>query len=78
MEKRWVWEQLNNKLFKVISNKEKGIIKVYDGKALLQTWKDLKPEIIEMIEVNFLNVVATELGEKQKEKDLGDLLSYIR
>ena len=70
----WVWLQPGNKIWKVISNYEKGTIIVYNEKGeILLEKRGLTREIITIIETNFLNVVATPLSGKKDESDLHDV-----
>ena len=67
----WVWLQPGNKMWKVISDNEKGTIIVYNEKGeILLEKRGLTKEIISVIETNFLNVVATPLSGKKEEAEL--------
>ena len=55
----WNWKQPSGKIYKVISNYEKGIITVYDeNENLLLEKKNLTKKAIEMVEQNFLGIVT--------------------
>jgi hypothetical protein len=70
----WVWLQPGNKIWKVISDYEKGTIIVYNEKGeILLEKRGLTREIITIIETNFLNVVATPLSGKKEESNLHEV-----
>ena len=57
--KTWNWIQPGNRVWKVISDYDLGIITVFDenGKLILKR-KGLPKDAIKMVEQNFLNIVA--------------------
>jgi hypothetical protein len=58
-ERTWNWKQADGSTFKVVSNREKGTIVVYnsEGQTVLEK-KNLSPEQVKIIEQHFLNVVT--------------------
>lgn len=66
----WIWLQPGNKAWKVVSDYEKGIIRVYNekGEVLLEK-RGLSKAVISIIEVHFLNVVATKLSDYESDGD---------
>ena len=58
-ERTWNWKQADGSTFKVVSNKEKGTIIVYnsEGQTVLEK-RNLSPEQVKIIEQHFLNVVT--------------------
>ena len=57
--KTWNWIQPGNRIWKVISDYEIGIISVFDEKGkLIMKHKGLTKEAMKMIEKSFLNIVA--------------------
>ncbi|UCE72984.1 MAG: hypothetical protein JSV56_08065 [Methanomassiliicoccales archaeon] len=70
----WVWLQPGNKIWKVISDYEKGTIIVYNEKGeILLEKRGLTREIISIIESNFLDVVATPLSGDKSDSDLREV-----
>ena len=65
----WAWLLPGDKVWKIVSDYEKGTISVYDEKGELALEKrGLSKEVISAIETNFLDVVATNLtNEKSGE-----------
>ncbi len=56
----WKWIQPNDRVWKVVSDYEKGTIYVFDEKGrLMLKHKGLTKKTIKMIEKNFLDVVAS-------------------
>ncbi len=62
----WAWVQPVDRIWKVVTDAEKGMLCVYDEKSeLIQENKGLTKEEVNFIEQNFLGVVATCLsGDK--------------
>lgn len=58
----YAWVQPVDRIWKVVTDSEKGIIKIYNEKdELISEQKDLEKGAVCLIEDNFLNVVATKL-----------------
>lgn len=75
-ESIWTWLQARGKILKVVSNPNKGTIKVYDesGKILMKK-TNLTKDQVEMVEDSFLGFVAKKLNEvnvKQHRKEQFD------
>jgi len=67
----WIWLQPGNKAWKVISDYEKGIIRVYNEKGEIILEKTgLSKAVISIIEAHFLNVVATKLSDYESGTDI--------
>ena len=65
----WAWMQPADKIWKVVSDAEKGTILVFDEKSeLIMEKKGLSLESISLIEKYFLDVVATRLTEEKSFK----------
>ena len=61
----WNWKQPSGKILKVISNHDKGTIYVFDeNNKLVLVKKGLPKHIIELIEKNFLAIVANNDNNK--------------
>lgn len=61
-ENVWAWLQVNGKIFKVISDPEKGVIEVFDDKGEILIRKiNLTKEQVHLVEQNFLHHVAKKL-----------------
>ncbi len=59
----WAWVQPVDRIWKVVTDAEKGILSVYNEKSeLIQEKKGLTREEVYFIEQNFLGVVATRLS----------------
>lgn len=62
----WGWLQPVEKLWKVVSLPEKGMITVHNEKnELIMEKKGLGSEAVKLIEENFLEIVAVRLTEKK-------------
>jgi hypothetical protein len=62
-ENVWAWLQVNGKIFKVISDPDKGVIEVFDDKGELLIRKiNLTRAQVHLVEQNFLNHVAKKLN----------------
>ncbi len=62
-ENVWAWLQINGKIFKVISDSERGVIEVFDDKGELLIRKiNLTKEQVILVEQNFLHHVAKKLN----------------
>ncbi len=60
----WAWMQPVDKIWKVVSDAEKGTILVYNEKSdLIMEKKGLSVESVSLIEKYFLEIVATRLTE---------------
>lgn len=81
-EKIWAWLMPTGKIFKVVTNPEDGTINVYDSNGkLIRKDKGLSNTAINLIEENFLEIVATMIKEKamKNENNLADEIGmYIR
>ena len=59
----WAWVQPVDRIWKVVSDDEKGTLCVYDEKnELIMEKKGMKKEELSLIEQNFLQIVATNLS----------------
>lgn len=59
----WAWVQPVDRIWKVVSDNEKGKISVYNERNILVfEQKGLSKEVISMIEREFLGVIATSLS----------------
>lgn len=62
----WAWLQPVEKIWKVVSEPEKGMITVHNEKDIkIMEKKGLSKEAVSLIEENFLEVVATRLTDKK-------------
>ena len=66
-EKIWTWLQAKGKVFKVISNVNKGTIEVIDenGETLIRK-TNLSRKQVEMVEKNFKDFISKKLKENNK------------
>lgn len=66
-EKIWTWMQAKGKVFKVISNANKGTIEVLNesGETVIRK-TNLSRKQVEMVEKNFKNFVSKKLNESNK------------
>lgn len=65
----WAWIQPTEKIWKVVSEPEKGTIKVYNERSdLILEKTELDEKSILLIEEHFLNVVAVKLTEDNDGK----------
>ncbi len=66
-EKIWTWMQAKGKVFKVISNANKGTIEVLNesGETVIRK-TNLSRKQVEMVEKNFKNFVSNKLNESNK------------
>lgn len=59
----WAWIQPVDRIWKVVSDTEKGTLYVYNEKSeLIMEQKGMTKEEVAFIEDNFLRIVATDLG----------------
>ncbi len=59
----WAWIQPVDRIWKVVSDSDKGTLFVYNEKnELIMNRKGMTREEISFVEDNFLKVVATDLG----------------
>lgn len=59
----WAWVQPVDRVWKVVSDSEKGTLSVYDEKSeLVMEHKGMSKEQLSLIEQNFLKIVATNLS----------------
>jgi hypothetical protein len=59
----WAWVQPVDRIWKVVSDDEKGTLCVYDEKnVLIMEHKGIRKEDLAFIEQNFLQIVATNLS----------------
>ncbi len=64
----WAWIQPVDKLWKVVSDPEKGTIHVFDERSdLIMEKKGLSPEAVALIERHFLEIVATRLTQSMQK-----------
>ena len=64
----WAWTQPVDRIWKVISDPEKGTIVIYNEKdELISEQKNLEKDDILLIEEYFLKIVATKLTYKDSE-----------
>jgi len=75
----WAWIQPVDRIWKVISDDEKGTIYVYNEKSeLVMERKGMSKEEISFIEKNFLQIVATNLsGDKVSSPQIIDVIPTI-
>ena len=67
----WIWLQPGNKTWKVISDYEKGIIRVYNEKGeIILEKRGLSRAVISIVEANFLSMVATKLSDIESGSDI--------
>ena len=60
----WAWVQPVDRIWKVVTDSEKGIIEVYNEKGeLINGQKGLKKEEVSFIEECFFSIVATRLTD---------------
>jgi hypothetical protein len=72
----WKWIQPNDRVWKVVSDYEKGTIYVFDEEGrLLLKHKGLTKQVIKMIEKNFLAIVAS--NKKDTPPSLIDNPMYV-
>jgi len=86
--KIWAWLMPSGKIYKVVTNPEKGTIRVYNPEGeLVKRDEGLSNAAVSLIEKNFLEVVATKVKEEGavtvKEREAGNELTdeigmYIR
>jgi hypothetical protein len=59
----WAWFQAKGKIFKVISDPEKGIIEVINEKGEILVRKtNLSKRQVELVEKNFLHLIAKKMS----------------
>ena len=64
----WAWVQPVDRIWKVVSDNEKGTICVYNEKSeLVMEQKGMTKEEVSFIEDNFLKIVATNLSGKAED-----------
>ncbi|MCX9085840.1 MAG: hypothetical protein OIN87_13690 [Candidatus Methanoperedens sp.] len=75
----WAWIQPVDRIWKVISDQEKGTLQVYDEKSeLVMESKGLSKEEISFIETNFLQIVAINIsGNKEDIPIVSDVVRLI-
>ncbi len=59
----WKWITPGNEWL-VLTDRKKGIIKVYEKGKVIFERNDLSDEVVNMIEANFMNVVAKQINTK--------------
>lgn len=63
----WNWLQTKGKIFKVISNPNKGTIEVLNEKGEILIRKtNMSKRQVELVEKNFLNLVAKKINNNSK------------
>ena len=71
----WAWIQPVDRIWKVVSDREKGKICVYNERNdVIYEQKGLSKEAVSLIEKNFLGIVATNLSDS-KPNALQDISS---
>lgn len=75
----WAWVQPVDRIWKVVSDKEKGTICVFNEKSdMILEKKGFSKEAIMLIEENFLDVIGTRLtGEKPQKPEIIDQTPVI-
>jgi len=70
----WAWIQPVDRIWKVISDTEKGTLHVYNEKSeLIMEQKGMTKEEVAFIEDNFLRIVATDLNSnKMSQPQIAD------
>ncbi len=64
----WAWVQPVDRIWKVVSNPEKGTISVFDERGkLISEQCNLTREAVLLIEMEFLGVVATRLAPQRTQ-----------
>jgi len=64
----WAWVQPVARIWKVVTDSEKGKINIYNEKEeLIMEENGLTPEAVTLIEENFLEIVATRLTERDRK-----------
>lgn len=78
--KIWAWLMPSGKIYKVVTNHEKGTIEVYDeDRRLVSKEEKLSEVAISLLERIFLETVASEIGVKEKgTEDELEIAMYIR
>jgi len=67
----WAWLQTKGKIFKVISDPERGIIEVINEKGEILIRKtNLSKRQVETVEKNFLSVIAKKLNGREPPTSL--------
>lgn len=71
--KIWAWLMPSGKIYKVVTNPEKGTIDVYDeDRKLVSKEEKLSEEAISLLEKIFLETAASEVGGKEKGMEKGE------
>lgn len=66
----WAWVRPGNRIWKVVSDYEKGTITVYDEKGNIVLEKQgLDKDAIAVVEKNFLDITATNLTDKSSRSE---------
>jgi hypothetical protein len=66
----WAWLRPGDRIWKVVSDHEKGTIQVFNEKGELILEKtNLTREAIAMVEKNFLDLAATNVDKKEADSD---------
>jgi len=77
-ENVWAWLMPSGKIYRVLTNKEEGTIKVFDPKGdLKRKEENLAQEAVEAIEKNFLGIVAKKMSGEEKAV-MDEIAMYIR
>ena len=64
----WAWVQPVERIWKVVTDSEKGKINIYNEKGeLIMEENGLTPEAVALIEEHFLEIVATRLTERDRK-----------
>jgi hypothetical protein len=65
----WVWLQTKGKIFKIISDPERGIIEVINEKGEILIRKtNLSKRQVETVEKNFLHHIAKKINSREPSK----------
>ena len=66
----WAWLRPGNRVWKVVSDHEKGTIQVFNEKGeLILEKKNLSREAIALVEKNFLDITATNLEDDRSKSE---------
>jgi hypothetical protein len=79
----WAWIQPVDRVWKVVTDSDKGMIKIYNEKdVLISEKRDLEKDAIYLIEETFLKIVATKLvsedGKIMQNIDSGKVAVVVK
>lgn len=73
----WAWVQPIDRIWKIVTDPENGMIKIYNEKdELISEHKDLEKEDISLIEEHFLKIVASRLTGEDMNKMKNDPIIF--